>query len=130
MHIKTLHAMAIRHQPLQPLEIIFTPGLDGFRMLSIMQANKDKGYVEFKDDLLALAVLRHQSWFNATRKLIMYFKDGLIWNKAGFLKLANSGIESIRVASDSPPSTLCSQGDSRNAKRRALPSHRRCSPKK
>ena len=98
--------MAVRHQPLQPLEVTFTAGLDGFRMLSAMQANKEKGYVEFKDDLLALAVLSHQSWFNATRKLTMYFKGGLIWNEADFLKLASNGIESIRVASDSPLNAL------------------------
>ena len=106
MKLETLKAMSDLHRPIQSLSVTFADGIDGIRMLSVLNAYSEKGYVEFESKVLVLAILATQDWDRTGRKLVMYFTHGLLWDEDGFLSLAERGIESIRVASDSPLNAL------------------------
>lgn len=98
--------MAARHHPLQALTITFAQGIDGFRMLSVLNNYSEKGYVRFEDKLLALAILHTQDWDRNGRKLTMHFVAGGLWSEDGFMRLAEKGIERIEVAGSSPLNAL------------------------
>ncbi len=106
MNIETLKAMALRHHALQPLEITFVPGVDGFRMLALLSRYAEEGYVKFESHQLALAILSTSDWGRTGRRLIMHFVAGQLWSESEFMLFAQLGIERIKVACDSPLSTL------------------------
>lgn len=102
----TMKAMADRHQRFQPLLITFAEGTDGFRALSVIKSFCEKGCVRFESELLALAILASHDWAHTNRKLKMYFTLGHLWRESAFLQIAEQGIESIQIGSDSPLNAL------------------------
>ncbi len=88
--------------PLQALALTFAEGLDGIRMLSVLNGYAEKGWVRFESKILVLAILGSQDWGRTGRKLTMWFVQGLLWDEDDFLSLAERGIDAIRIASDSP----------------------------
>ncbi len=106
MKLETMKQMGDNHHPMQSLCLTFTPGIDGIRMLSVLRHYAEKGYVAFESDVLVQAILVSQDWACTGRKLMVYFRGGALWGELDFLKLAERGVESIRVASDSPLNAL------------------------
>lgn len=107
MKLETMKQMGETYRSVQPLCVTFAPDVDGINVLSALAHYAEKGYVRFDSGLLLLhAILATQNWGLTQRKLIMYFTFSLLWEEEGFLQFAERGIESIKVACDSPLNAL------------------------
>lgn len=99
-----LAAMSRQHDFRQSLAVTFRGDLDGIRAMSVLHSLDG---VTFETEMIVVVVLGSLDWGNdRNRTQTVRLPIGFDWNERNFVALVERGVESIKVASESPLQAL------------------------